>query len=106
MVLKCSLLFKIEITKFNNAGTMGVTLAELVKASVGQADLKRSEVRASSRALLLELRYVSCKVQAAGHFGQIGNFSERMARSLYKCKVFTKSSEEMRTFTVPSLNGL
>ena len=46
-LLKCSLLFKIEITKFNNAGTMGVTLAELVKASVGQADLKRSEVRAS-----------------------------------------------------------
>ena len=50
-------------------------LAQLVKASVGQADVQRFEPQC------VELRCVSCKVQAlwapsgTNHNGQIGNLS-------------------------------
>ena len=46
-------------------------------------------------------------VSGTNHNGQIGNLSQRVARSLYKRGVFTKSiPEETRTITVPSLSGL
>ena len=60
-------------------------------------------------------RCVSCKVQellfglllAQTIMAKIGNLSKRVARSLYKRGVFTKSiPEETRTITVPSLSGL
>ena len=82
----------------------GVTLAQLVKASVGQA-----EVRASSRAQLVELRCVSCKVQAiwtpcgTNHkailvisiIGWLGRYTN-----------VDYLPAETRTITVPSLSGL
>ena len=88
----------------------GVALAQLVKASDGQADVQRFEPH-------LGQNWLSCgvflKVQAlwapsgTNHNGQIGNLSQRVARSLYKRGVFTKSiPEETRTITVPSLSGL
>ena len=81
----------------------GVTLAQLVKASVGQADVHRFEPH-------LGHNWLSCGVfiVKSRHFGlPLGNLSQRVARLLYKCGVFTKSiPEETRTITVPSLSGL
>ena len=69
---------------------MEVTLAQLVKASVGQTDVQRFEPH-------LGHNWLSCGVFLV----------KRVARSLYKRGVFTKSiPEEMRTITVPSLSGL
>ena len=89
---------------------MGVTLAQLVKASVGQADVQRLESHLGHNWLSYG---VSCKVQAirapsgTNHKAKFGNLSQRVARSLYKRGVFTKSiPEETRTITVPSLSGL
>ena len=89
----------------------GVTLAQLVKASVGQADVQRFEPHLGHN--LLSCGVFLVKVQAlwapsgTNHNGQIGNLSQRVARSLYKSGVFTKSiPEETRTSTVPSLSGL
>ena len=90
--------------------TKGVTLAQLVKASVGQADVQRFKPH-------LGRNWLSCGVflVKSRHFGlplaqtkgQIGNLSQRVARSLYKRGVFTKSiPEETRAITVPSLSGL
>ena len=90
---------------------MGVTLAQLVKASVGQADVQRFEPHLGHS--LLSCSVFLVKVQAlwapsgTNHNGQIGNLSQQVARSLYKHGVFTKSiPEETKTITVPSLNGL
>ena len=82
---------------------LGVTLAQLVKASVGQADVQRFEPKLGH-----ELRCVSCKVLWAPSGTTIRpNLSQRVARSLYKRGVFTKSiPEKTRTITVPSLRGL
>ena len=65
----------------------GVTLAQLVKASVGQADVQRFEPH-------LGHNWLSCGVflVKSRHLGslwhkpqgQIGNHSQRVARSLYK----------------------
>ena len=46
-------------------------------------------------------------IQIHKPYGQIGNLSQPVARSLYKRGVFTKSvPEETRTITVPSLSWL
>ena len=93
----------------NRRKKKGVTLAQLVKASVaiGQADVQRFEPH-------LGHNYLSCGVflVKSRHFGlplaqTIGNLSQRVSRSLYKRGVFTKPiPEETRTITVPSLSGL
>ena len=76
-------------------------LAQLVKASVGQADVQRFEPH------LVELRCVSCKVQALWLPLAQTIRPNWQSLSLYKCGVFTKSiPEETRTITVPSLSGL
>ena len=88
----------------------GVTLAQLVKASVGQADVQRFEPHLGHNLLSCGVFLVKSR-----HFGlplaqtirPNGNLSQRVARSLYKRGVFTKSiPEETRTITVPSLSGL
>ena len=86
----------------------GVTLAQLVKASVSQADVQRFEPHLGHNWFSCG---VACKVQVlwapsgTNQNGQIGN--KRVARSPYKRGVFTKSiPEETRTITVPSLRGL
>ena len=89
----------------------GVTLAQLVKASVGQADVQRFDPHLGHNLLSFG---VSCKVQAlwapsgTNHKAKLAislktndrpcNDRKRVARSLYKRGVFTKSiPEEMRT---------
>ena len=89
----------------------GVTLAQLVKASVGQSDVRRFEPHLghnwlSCGVFLVKTRHFGLPL-AQNYNGQIGNLSQRVARSLYKRGVFTKSiPEETRTITVPSLSGL
>ena len=89
----------------------GVTLAQQVKAPVGQADVQRFEPH-------LGYNWLGCGVflVKSRHFGlplaqtlkpNWQSLSQRVARSLYKRGIFTKSiPEETRTITVPSLNGL
>ena len=89
----------------------GVTLAQLVKASVGQADVQRFESH-------LGHNWLSCGVFLVKfrHFGLPlaqtirPNWQSLLAGgsvAIYKRGVFTKSiSEEMRTITVLSLSGL
>ena len=89
----------------------GVTLAQLVKASVGQADVQRFEPHLGHNLLSCSVFLVKSR-----NFGlplaqtprpNWQYLSQRVARSLYKCGVFTKSiPEETRTITVPSLSGL
>ena len=85
-----------------------VTLAQLVKVSVGQADVQRFEPH-------LGHNWLSCGVflVKSRHFGLplaqtiMPNWQSLLARSLYKCGVSTKSvPEETRTITVLSLSGL
>ena len=87
----------------------GVTLAQLVKASVGQADVQRFEPHLGH----IELRSVPCKVQAP--WGPSGtNHKAKLAISLsgflgrYTNVEYLQKSipEETRTITVPSLSGL
>ena len=89
---------------------MGVTLAQLVKASVGQADVQRFEPH-------LGHNWLSCSVflVKSRHFGLLlaqtirpnGQSLSAGGWSLYKRGVFTKSiPEETRTITVPSLSRL
>ena len=93
-----------------NTVLKGVTLAQLVKAFVCQADVQRFEPH-------LGHNWLSCGVflVKSRHFGplwhkpqgQIGNLSQQVAPSLHKHGVFTKSiPEETRAITVPSLRGL
>ena len=83
---------------------IGVTLAQLVKASVGQADIQRFEPHLGHNLLSCGVFLVS---PGTNHNGPIGNLSYRVARSLYKRGVFTKSiPEETRTIIVLSLSGL
>ena len=89
----------------------GVTLAQLVKASVSQADVQRFEPH-------LGHNWLSCGVflVKSRHFGLPlaqtirPNWQSLLAGGLvaiYKRGVFTKSiPEETRTITVPSLSGL
>ena len=87
----------------------GVTLAQLVKASVGQADVQRFQPHLGHNLLSCGVFLVQALWAPSGtnHNGQIGNLSQRVARSLYKSGVFTKSiPEETRTITVQSLSGL
>ena len=97
-------------TSMSKGLTKGVMLAQLVKWSVIQADVQRFQPH-------LGHNWLSCGVflVKSRHFGlplaqtkgQIGNLSQRVARSLYKRGVFTKSiPEETRAITVPSLSGL
>ena len=87
---------------------MGVTLSQLVKVSVGQADVHRFEPHLGHNWLSCGVFLVkSTAPSGTNHNGHIGNLSQRVARSLYKRGVFTKSiPEKTRTITVPSLNGL
>ena len=88
----------------------GVMLAQLVKASVGQADVQRFEPHLGHNLLSCGVFLVKSR-----HFGlplaqttmaKLA-ISKRVARSLYKRGVFTKSiPEETRTITVPSLSRL
>ena len=104
---------------------MGVTLAQLVKASVGQADVQGFEPHLGHNLLscgvflvksrLVELRCVSCKVQAL--WAPSGtNHKAKLAISLrlsgwlgrYTNVEYLQKSipQETRTITVPSLSGL
>ena len=83
----------------------GFTLAQLVKASVIQADVQRFKphLRLSCGVFLVK----------SGHFGLPlaqtirPNWQSLLAQSLYKREVIIKSiPEETRTITVPSLSGL
>ena len=84
-----------------NMLNLGVTLSQLVKASVSQADVQRFEPH-------LGHNWLSCGVflVKSRHFGL------PLAQTIwpnwqYKRGVFTKSiPEEARTITVPSLSGL
>ena len=90
---------------------MGVTLAQLVKASVGQANVQRFEPHLGHNWLSFGVFLVKSR-----HFGlplaqttmaKLAISLRGVARSLYKRGVFTKSiPEETRTITVPSLSGL
>ena len=89
---------------------LGVTLAQLVKASIGQADVQRLEPHLGHNWLRCGVFLVKPR-----HFGlplaqtvkPNWNLSLRVAQSLYKRGVFTKSiPEEMRTIKVQSLSGL
>ena len=82
--------------------TRGDTLAQLVKASVSQADVQRFEPHLGHNWLSYGVFLVKSR-----HFGLPLAQAKRVARSLYKRGVFTKSiPEETRTITVPSLSGL
>ena len=78
---------------------MGVTLAQLVKASVGQADVQRFEPH-------LGHNWLSCGVflVKSRNFGlPLVQTIRPNWQSLYKSGVFTKSiPEETRTITVPT----
>ena len=87
---------------------MRVTLAQLVKASVGQSGVQRFEPHLGH-----ELRCVSCKVQALWAPSDT-NHKAKLTISLsgwlgrYTNVEYLQKSipEETRTITVPSLSGL
>ena len=93
------------------AKTWGVTLAQWVKASVGQADVQRFKPHLGHNLLSCGVFLIKSR-----HFGlplaqtlrpNWQSLSQRVAQSLYKRGVFTKSiPEETRTITVPSLSRL
>ena len=64
----------------------GVTLAQLVKASVGQTDVQRFEPHLGHNCLSCGVPKVQAIWAPSGtnHNGQIGNLYQRVARSLYK----------------------
>ena len=94
----------------------GVMLAQLVKASVGQADVQRFELRlghnwlscgvflVKSRHFGLRLAQTTMAKLAISLNGWLGRYTNV---NYHKRGVFTKSiPEETRTITVPSLRGL
>ena len=87
----------------------GVRLAQLVKASVGQADVQRFEPHLGHNWLsygvfLVKSRHFELNVAQTIRMNWQTLLA--VAQSLYKCGVFTKSiPEETRTITVPSLSG-
>ena len=82
----------------------GVTLAQLVKAAIGQVDVQRFEPHLGHNLLSCGVFLVNVSALWA-HSGT--NHKAKLPRLLYKRGVFTKSiPEETRTITVPSLSGL
>ena len=89
---------------------MGVTLVQLVKASVGQADVQRFKPHLGQNWLSCGVFFVKSR-----HFGlPLAQTIRPTWQSIlaggsvvYKSEVFTKSiPEETRTITVPSRSGL
>ena len=87
--------------------TWGVTLAQLVKASVVQTDVQRFESHLGHNLLSCGVFLVKSR-----YFGPSGtnirpNWQSKLTWSLYKRGVFIKSiPEETRIIAVPSLSGL